>query len=152
MSVKETTWSHLISEKGRYASSRNVVVEDEATSWLEDVSTEEILELAMQDYEDASVGLARVEMTTEDDSIEDEWSRTMEKTLSKGINCLWKICHLNQIQEQTLLEQSCRLNLHLKDMQHWMYIFLRMSKGMNTWKWKGPYKYFVKTCNRNLCQ
>jgi len=76
----------------------------------------------MQNYKDASIGIFRV--TINDDSTEYEWIRT----LSKGINYLWKICHLNQIQEHTLFYQSCRFNLHLKDMKNWMHTFVEDEK------------------------
>jgi len=48
----------------------------------------------------------------------------MEETFYKGINCFWKFCHLNQIQENKLVDQSCRLRTKLKDMKHWMHGFV----------------------------
>jgi hypothetical protein len=71
--------SHIACGKGSYVDSRDVVVENEAMIWFEIASIEEILELAMQDYEDAIVELAKEEMTTENDSTVEDWRRTMEK-------------------------------------------------------------------------
>lgn len=54
----------------------------------------------IQDYNDASMEPGKEEIIVkDDDGIEDDWNKTMEISLQKGINCLLQTCHLNQIQE-----------------------------------------------------
>jgi hypothetical protein len=133
ISEEETTLSHPISQRESYACSKNAGVEEDGDvqrtiSWLGDTSVDEvdeILEWAIQDYNDASMELAKEEMTVRDnDGDNDHWYRIMEK----GMKCLLQICHFNQIQEQSLFDQSCRLSMQLKDMQDWVHKFLFSEK------------------------
>jgi hypothetical protein len=38
-----------------------------------------------------------------DDSVEDDWCISMEKSLQKGLNFLLQICHFHKLQEKVYL-------------------------------------------------
>jgi len=123
---------HLANKRRRYEKSENEAAKDEAMIWFEIVSIKETLEEVMQNYKDASMEFAKEGITKDGDGTAEEWSRNMKDNLYESINCSKKICYLNQIQELSLFDQLCRLNLQHKDMENWILILLRMSRSKKT--------------------
>lgn len=80
-----------------------------------------ILNICMQDYREARMKFAA----------KGEWRKTMEETLHESFNCLRKICHFNEVENVTLLEQSHNLTMRLEDMHHWMQTLNENEKRNN---------------------